>query len=178
MKDQVDALVAASVPAAFINSSLSYPQYLKAVENAKSGKYKIIYIAPERLDSPDFLDFALNANVGMVTVDEAHCVSQWGQDFRPSYLKISEFIEKMPKRPVISCFTATATRDVREDIIRLMKLESPLIVTTGRTYISRCENRAKINMILCANICLTMRIKPGLYIAQPEKTSRKSMKLC
>jgi ATP-dependent DNA helicase RecQ len=131
MKDQVDALVTASVPAAYINSTLNQSQTYKVIDNARNGAYKIIYVAPERLDAQSFLDFALNMNISAVTVDEAHCVSQWGQDFRPSYLKIYEFIEKLPKRPIISCFTATATREVREDIIKLMRLDKPYVVTTG-----------------------------------------------
>lgn len=131
MKDQVQALVANGVPAAFINSTLSYSQTLKAVENAKKGKYKIIYVAPERLDVPEFLEFSQNANISMITVDEAHCISQWGQNFRPSYLKIRDFIEKLPNRPVISAFTATATNEVKEDIINILKLDNPFILVTG-----------------------------------------------
>lgn len=131
MKDQVQALVANGVPAAFINSTLSYSQTLKAVENAKKGKYKIIYVAPERLDVPEFLEFSQNANISMVTVDEAHCISQWGQNFRPSYLKIRDFIEKLPNRPVISAFTATATNEVQEDIVNILKLDKPFIIVAG-----------------------------------------------
>ncbi len=131
MKDQVQTLVANGVSAAFINSTLTYHQTIKAIENAKYGKYKIIYVAPERLDTSEFLEFSRNANISMVTVDEAHCVSQWGQNFRPSYLKISEFIEKLGKRPVISAFTATATYEVREDIIKLIKLDNPYVMATG-----------------------------------------------
>jgi ATP-dependent DNA helicase RecQ len=131
MKDQVQALAANGVPAAFINSTLSYNQTIKAIENARSGKYKIIYVAPERLDIPEFLEFSQNADISMVTVDEAHCISQWGQNFRPSYLKIREFIEKLPKRPVISAFTATATSEVEEDIINILKLGDPFVMATG-----------------------------------------------
>lgn len=131
MKDQVQTLVANGASAAFINSTLSYSQTLKAIENARKGKYKIIYVAPERLDVPEFLEFSQNANISMITVDEAHCISQWGQNFRPSYLKIRDFIEKLPKRPVISAFTATATSEVKEDIINILKLENPFIIITG-----------------------------------------------
>jgi ATP-dependent DNA helicase RecQ len=131
MRDQVQALVTSGVPAAFINSTLTYNQTIKAIENAKNGKYKIIYVAPERLDVSEFLIFAQNANIKMLTVDEAHCVSQWGQDFRPSYLKINEFIEKLPKRPIISAFTATATSEVEEDIIKILKLNEPFVMATG-----------------------------------------------
>jgi len=131
MKDQVQTLIANGIQAAYINSTLTYNQTIKAIDNAKNGKYKIIYVAPERLDTPEFLEFALTAPIQMVTVDEAHCVSQWGQNFRPSYLKISNFIDKLSKRPVISAFTATATSEVKEDIIRLLKLNSPFIMATG-----------------------------------------------
>jgi ATP-dependent DNA helicase RecQ len=131
MKDQVQALIANGIPAAFINSTLSYGQTVKAIENARNSKYKIIYVAPERLDIPEFMKFSQDADIAMVTVDEAHCVSQWGQNFRPSYLKIRGFVEKLPKRPVISAFTATATSEVKEDIIRLLNLRDPLVLTTG-----------------------------------------------
>lgn len=131
MKDQVRALISSGVPAAYINSSLTYTQSVKALENAKNGKYKIICVAPERLDVDIFLDFAHQVNISMVAVDESHCVSQWGQKFRPSYLKIVEFIENLPKRPIVTAFTATATDKVRDDIVRILKLQNPYMVTTG-----------------------------------------------
>lgn len=131
MKDQVRALVDNGIRAAYINSSLTYPQTIKAIANAKKGIYKIIYVAPERLEIPAFLEFAAEADISMVTVDEAHCVSQWGQDFRPSYLKIPEFLEKLKKRPVLNAFTATATAHVRRDMIEILKLQKPYIITTG-----------------------------------------------
>ncbi|MDP4094999.1 MAG: DNA helicase RecQ, partial [Bacillota bacterium] len=131
MKDQVQALVTNGIHAAYINSTLTYNQTIKTIENAKDGKYKIIYVAPERLDIPEFVELSQNINISMVTVDEAHCISQWGQNFRPSYLKIREFIEKLPKRPVISAFTATATSEVREDIINILKLDNPFVMITG-----------------------------------------------
>ncbi len=131
MKDQVAALNQAGVHAAFLNSSLTQNQYYKALSLAAQGRYSIIYVAPERLVTGEFLEFALHARISMVAVDEAHCVSQWGQDFRPSYLKIVEFIDRLPVRPVISAFTATATREVREDIIDILQLRSPTVTTTG-----------------------------------------------
>ncbi len=131
MKDQVAALNQVGVFAAFLNSSLTASQYHKALAFAKEGKYPIIYVAPERLVTEEFLDFARNARIAMVAVDEAHCVSQWGQDFRPSYLKIVDFINQLPVRPVVSAFTATATREVREDIIDILMLREPEVVTTG-----------------------------------------------
>ena len=131
MKEQVSALVQSGVAAAYINSSLTHAQYLKVLQNTKNGKYKIIYVAPERLCAPAFLEICRSLSISMVAVDEAHCVSQWGQDFRPSNLKIPDFIESLPSRPVVGAFTATATGTVREDIKNLLKLRSPLVVATG-----------------------------------------------
>ena len=131
MKDQVGALNQAGIHAEYLNSSLSSAQYFKALDYARAGRYPIIYVAPERLTTEAFLNFALNAKIAMVAVDEAHCVSQWGQDFRPSYLKIVEFIDRLPVRPVISAFTATATKEVRDDIIDILMLRDPTVTTTG-----------------------------------------------
>ena len=133
MKDQVRALNQAGVHAAFLNSSLTAGQYQKALGLARQGRYKIIYVAPERLETQAFLSFALDSQVtiSMLAVDEAHCVSQWGQDFRPSYLKILEFLKKLPYRPVIGAYTATATADVRDDILDILQLRDPKIVATG-----------------------------------------------
>ena len=131
MKDQVRSLNQAGISAAYLNSSLTQGQYFTALRYAKAGRYPIIYVAPERLTTEAFLDFALSADISMIAVDESHCVSQWGQDFRPSYLKIAEFVAQLPKRPVISAFTATATKEVREDIARLLGLQDPFCTTTG-----------------------------------------------
>lgn len=131
MKDQVRALVESGIPAAYINSSLSFGQLREVFRRASAGAYKIIYVAPERLTTDGFLAFAENTKISMVTVDEAHCVSQWGQDFRPSYLKIVEFIELLSYRPIISAFTATATKQVAKDISRILKLDNPYEVVTG-----------------------------------------------
>ena len=131
MKDQVAALRQAGVAAAYINSSLSYAQYLEVLRRAKGGAYKIIYVAPERLSTEGFLAFAESAELSLLAVDEAHCVSQWGQDFRPSYLKISEFCAALPQRPPVGAFTATATDEVKRDIVKLLELREPLELTTG-----------------------------------------------
>jgi ATP-dependent DNA helicase RecQ len=131
MQDQVKALNEAGIHAAFINSSLTEGQISKALSLAAQGTYKIIYVAPERLETAGFMSFAMNTDISMVTVDEAHCISQWGQDFRPSYLKIVDFIETLPKRPVVSAFTATATNEVKNDIECILKLENPQRVVTG-----------------------------------------------
>ena len=131
MKDQVAALNEAGIHAAYINSSLSARQVSLALQYAREGKYQMIYVAPERLETQEFLDFALNTEIAMVAVDEAHCISQWGQDFRPSYLKIIQFIELLPKRPILCAFTATATKEVMEDISCILKLQAPEVVVTG-----------------------------------------------
>lgn len=131
MKDQVGSLVQSGVPAAYINSSLSYPQFLRVLSNVEHGRYKIIYVAPERLLTDGFLDTCKKIKISMVAVDEAHCVSQWGQDFRPSYLKIISFVESLANRPIVGAFTATATNDVKEDIKKILRLENPFEITTG-----------------------------------------------
>lgn len=131
MKDQVMALNALGIHAAYINSSLSDRQYRLAMEYAKAGRYKIIYAAPERLMTDSFLELADCVSVDMVAVDEAHCISQWGQDFRPSYLRIVEFIDRLSVRPVIAAYTATATEEVRKDIKAVLKLENPTVLVTG-----------------------------------------------
>ena len=131
MKDQVYSLNQAGVHAAYINSSLTPGQNRTALNRAQEGRYKIIYVAPERLETDEFMYFAANAPISMVAVDEAHCISQWGQDFRPSYLKITRFIERLPVRPVVSAFTATATREVIEDISCILKLHQPKVLITG-----------------------------------------------
>ena len=131
MKDQVAALNQAGIYAAYLNSSLTQGQYFKALDYARKGKYKIIYVAPERLLTESFLEFAIHANFSFVSVDEAHCVSQWGQDFRPGYLKIEEFLRRLPKRPIVGAFTATATREVQQDVVRLLQLSNPKVITTG-----------------------------------------------
>ena len=131
MKDQVAQLKQGDIPAAFINSSLTTEQYRAVLRKVGAGQYKIIYVAPERLTTADFLEFALKTPISLLAVDEAHCVSQWGQDFRPSYLKVAEFLGKLKKRPVVGAFTATATADVKGDIIRLLNLQDPMSTTTG-----------------------------------------------
>ena len=131
MKDQVGALVQAGVAAAFLNNSLTDNQKALMLHRAREGWYKIIYVAPERLEMPGFQRFAQERQISMVTVDEAHCISQWGQDFRPSYLRIKAFVDSLPSRPVMGAFTATATAHVREDIRTHLALQAPYEVTTS-----------------------------------------------
>ena len=137
MADQVAALKSAGVPAAYLNSSLTPRQMELAMQRARQGAYKIIYVAPERLETPSFQAMAQSMPISLLAVDEAHCVSQWGQDFRPHYLaipvylRIADFVDSLPTRPVMGAFTATATERVRQDIIRLLRLQNPETVTTG-----------------------------------------------
>lgn len=131
MQDQVKALNEAGIHAGYINSSLTEPQISTVYSRALEGAYKILYVAPERLESYGFTNFAGRVDISMVTVDEAHCISQWGQDFRPSYLKIVDFIDRLDKRPTVSAFTATATEEVKTDISCILKLQNAKIVVTG-----------------------------------------------
>ncbi len=131
MADQVAALKSAGIPAAYLNSSLTLRQMELAMQRALQGAYKIIYVAPERLETTSFLYAVKQMNISLIAVDEAHCVSQWGQDFRPVYLRIAEFVDALPVRPAVGAFTATATERVRDDIIRLLRLRQPEMLTTG-----------------------------------------------
>lgn len=131
MKDQVTALRKAGVDAAYLNSTLSPDQIRLVYRRAYQGAYKLLYIAPERLSGEGFASLTREVPVSLVAVDEAHCISQWGQDFRPSYLKISEFLHALPRRPVVAAFTATATAQVRDDIAQRLELENPLCEVTG-----------------------------------------------
>lgn len=131
MGDQVRALLDAGIRGAYLNSTLTPGQQSTVLRRALDGAYQIMYVAPERLADPRFLEFAQRAAIPLVAVDEAHCVSQWGQDFRPSYLTIGDFIAQLPNRPVVAAFTATATARVRADIVRLLDLRDPYEVVTG-----------------------------------------------
>ena len=131
MGDQVRALVDVGVSAAYLNSTLAPNEQADVLKRALQGELRVVYIAPERLSDPRFLDFSREARIPLVAVDEAHCVSQWGQDFRPSYLGIGDFIEQLPQRPVVAALTATATERVRDDIVRLLGLRDPYRVVTG-----------------------------------------------
>ncbi len=131
MKDQVAALQAAGAPAACLNSALSLEQLRTVYSRARQGAYKLLYVAPERLEGEGFDRLVRELEVPLVAVDEAHCISQWGQDFRPSYLRISAFLEGLPRRPAVAAFTATATGPVQQDIVQLLALRDPVREVTG-----------------------------------------------
>ena len=131
MRDQVLNLKVAGISAAYINSSLTGPQVQTVYRNLVAGQYKIVYVAPERLDYSGFAQLAAKLPIRLIAVDEAHCISQWGQDFRPSYLRIVDFIHGLPQRPVVGAFTATATKQVQEDVVRLLGLQDPVRTVTG-----------------------------------------------
>jgi len=131
MKDQVTGLLQSGVPAAYLNSSQSIEEQYQVLECGKRGEYKLLYVAPEQLLTEKFISFTQEVTIPFISIDEAHCVSQWGHDFRPGYTKIADYIEQFEKRPTIAAFTATATEQVKLDIMYLLKLHEPFILTTG-----------------------------------------------
>lgn len=171
MKDQVDALNSVGIPATFINSSLSASVVSERIYNAKCGRYKIIYIAPERLEAESFQTAIKSLTISLLAIDEAHCVSQWGHDFRPSYRAVGSFIRSLPKRPIIGAFTATATTDVTQDIKNLLTLQKPDIYMTGfdRENLSftviRGENKADFTL----NYINTNKDQSGIIYAATRK---------
>lgn len=171
MMDQVKALNEAGIHAAYINSSLTENQVAKALEFAKAGRYKIVYVAPERLETPRFLDFACHAEISMVTIDEAHCISQWGQDFRPSYVRIVSFIRQLPVRPIVTAFTATATKRVQTDIREVLKLQNPYVAVTGfdRENLYFEVQRTKEKKKESGSIWKNIRMKAELFTVPQER---------
>ncbi|MDN6639468.1 MAG: DNA helicase RecQ [Tetragenococcus sp.] len=131
MKDQVDSLNDMGIPATFINSSLSYPEINKRLSAAKNSEVKLLYVAPERLESEDFLRLLEEVNIDLLAVDEAHCISQWGHDFRPSYLKLAEMIQSFAQAPTVVALTATATQQVAQDISHLLEIPNDNQINTG-----------------------------------------------
>ena len=131
MRDQVDALNDAGIPAAYVNTTQGGDEQAMVLAQAAQGDIKLLYVAPERLETERFRNFATRVPISLVAVDEAHCVSQWGQDFRSSYLSIGEFIAGLPARPTVAAFTATATERVRRDIIGILGLNAPQVTVTG-----------------------------------------------
>ena len=181
MRDQVLALKAVGVPAAYINSTLTGPQVRVVYRNMLEGHYKIVYIAPERLDYPGFGAVAAKLDIPFVAVDEAHCISQWGQDFRPSYLRILNFIDGLPKRPVLGAFTATATKQVREDVERILRLREPIRVVTGfdrpNLYFEVLHPKQKEQELLY--LLSSRRTKSGIvYCSTRKKVEQVCQLLC
>ena len=171
MHDQVLSLISVGIPAAYINSSLNSSQVQAVYRNLRRGQYKIVYIAPERLDYAGFGALAKELDIRFVAVDEAHCISQWGQDFRPSYLRIVHFIDELPHRPVVGAFTATATRQVREDVERILKLRDPVRTVTGfdrpNLYFEVLHPKAKEKELLY--LLSSRRNKSGIVYCSTRK---------
>ena len=175
MKDQVDTLVDLGIPASFINSSLSNKEVDRRIERTAAGEYKLLYIAPERLGADSFLEMVKQLKISFLAIDEAHCVSQWGHDFRPSYRKIGPFIDKLPNRPVVAAFTATATDEVQEDIIKLLGLCDSKLYVTGfdrsnlyYTVFRRADKKSFILEYLSEN-----RRETGIIYAATRKDVEK-----
>ena len=181
MQDQVMALKASGVPAAYINSSLSASQMQAVYRNLLAGKYKIVYVAPERLDYPGFASLAERLQISLLAIDEAHCISQWGQDFRPSYLRILQFVHGLPYRPVIGAFTATATNTVREDVERILALNDPVRVVTGfdrpNLFFDVVKPKQKEDELI--RILISKRFSSGIiYCATRKKVESVCEKIC
>ncbi|MDR1469617.1 MAG: DNA helicase RecQ [Spirochaetaceae bacterium] len=169
MKDQVNALSSAAVPAAFLNSSLAPDEYAETMFRAGQGDYKLLYIAPERLQRDDIRRLA--GAIRMVVIDEAHCVSQWGHDFRPSYLLVTGFIADLPKRPITAAFTATATGKVRDDVSEILRLRDPYTIVTGfnRTNLYFEVQRPKNRLATLLEIVERRREKSGIIYCSTRK---------
>lgn len=178
MKDQVDALNNIGIKSTFINSTLSQPEFEDRLYLISKGEFKLVYIAPERLDTERFLVLLRNIKISLVAVDEAHCVSHWGHDFRPSYLSIEPFISQLGYRPIVAAFTATATTDVREDIVRLLVLQNPDVYITGfdrANLIFKVERGVnKLNFI--TNYLNIHPKQPGIIYAATRKEVDKLYK--
>lgn len=179
MRDQVLALKTAGVPAAYINSTLNAAQMQAVYRNLLAGQYKIVYVAPERLDYGGFGAVVERLDIPFIAVDEAHCISQWGQDFRPSYLRILQFIESLPKRPVIGAFTATATAQVREDVERILQLREPVRAVTGfdrpNLYFEVLKPKKKEQELL--QLLAARRRKSGIIYCATRKNVESICKL-
>lgn len=171
MKDQVDALTTMGIAAAYINSTLSGKEVNDRIRAARRGELKLLYVAPERLELDWFREEMSGLTISCVAVDEAHCVSQWGHDFRTSYLAVSPFVNGLPKRPIMAAFTATATPEVMDDMIRLLRLEQPSVFVTGlgrdnlAMSVLRGENKREFVM----NYTKTHAHQPGIIYAATRK---------
>lgn len=182
MQDQAAALTQNGVSAAFLNSSLSSEEYMLTLQMARNGVYKLLYVAPERLDSESFVNFASHTEISMVTVDEAHCISQWGQDFRPSYLRIADFIAALPKKPVISAFTATATDKVRSDIKEKLGLNDPMEIVTGfdrpNLFFEVIKADTKVKPIVLKELLNRFSDRSGIIYCNTRKQTEQVYGFC
>ncbi|MGP0586383.1 DNA helicase RecQ [Paenibacillus timonensis] len=171
MKDQVDALTAMGVSAAYINSTLSGKEVNDRIRAARRGEIKLLYVAPERLELDWFREEMSGLTISCVAVDEAHCVSQWGHDFRTSYLAVSPFVESLPKRPILAAFTATATPEVMDDMVRLLRLAEPSVFVTGlgRDNLSMSVLRGENKREFVLNYANTHAHQPGIVYAATRK---------
>jgi ATP-dependent DNA helicase RecQ len=172
MKDQVNALQESGVKAACLNSSLLPGEYGETIRRAALGEYRILYIAPERLLKEELRRFAETQAIPLVVIDEAHCVSQWGHDFRPSYLQITEFIGSLQKRPMAAAFTATATPKVKADILAALDLRAPYVVTTGfdRRNLYLAVQRPQNKQAALLDYLETRQHKSGIVYCSTRKT--------
>ena len=181
MKDQVAALKNAGISAAYINSSLTAEQLRLVYRRAREGAYKLLYVAPERLETEGFAALMQAVTVSLVAVDEAHCISQWGQDFRPSYRSIPDFVASLPQRPPVTALTATATAEVQQDIVRLLELHDPVRCVTGfdRPNLFFDVQRPKNKMSALLDLLRTRRDKTGIvYCATRAAAERVCRTLC
>ena len=181
MKDQVAALENAGVSAAYLSSDMTVEQRHTVYARVRAGAYQLLYVAPERLESEGFNAMMQTQEVSLVAVDEAHCISQWGQDFRPSYLRIPDFVEGLPRRPVVAAFTATATTEVRQDILRLLRLRHPVCHVTGfdrpNLYFDTDGSKDKMSALL--GLLRKYRGKSGIvYCATRVSAEKICQTLC
>lgn len=175
MRDQVDALNDLGLPAAFVNTTQTPDEQAMVFAQAAAGQLKLLYVAPERLETGRFRDFAARTPISLIAVDEAHCVSQWGQDFRSSYLGIGDFIVGLPKRPPVGAFTATATERVRRDIVGLLGLRNPAVTVTGfdrpNLYFDVVKLETKYKAAWVANYVAAHPDESGIIYCAIRKTT-------
>ncbi|KIY23225.1 DNA helicase RecQ [Mesobacillus subterraneus] len=172
MKDQVDTLSQLGIPAAYINSSLTAREAASRMNDARNGKYKLLYIAPERLSSWEFIQDLQEMDIPLIAVDEAHCISQWGHDFRPSYLQISGLVDRLPRKPIVLALTATATPKVREDICASLKIDPNHTVITGfeRSNLSFSVVKGQDRQVFLKDFIKKNEKEAGIIYAATRKT--------
>lgn len=172
MKDQVEALRQVGVPAAYVNSSITSEEFYDTMQLVRMGECRILYVAPERLMTENFLRLTKKVKISMVAVDEAHCVLQWGQDFRQSYLDILVFIQQLSARPICTAFTATATQQVEDDIANILQLQQPEMIHTGfdrkNLFFGVCAPKNKMEALL--QLMQENQGKSGIVYCSTRKT--------